>query len=110
MYIKNIVKKQREFYLEQKTLTYSFRKEALNTLRKGMMKYQTELESAMKQDLGKSALESYMSEIGIVLRDISYIGKRLKRYMKNKRVGTSILDFPAIRYFRWYVLYWCPGG
>lgn len=95
MEIKNIIELQRNYYQTKTTLTYSFRMEALNKLYDGILKHQKSLEEAMKLDLGKSGVESYMSEIGITLREIRFMKRHLRRYMKNINVGTSLLDFPA---------------
>ena len=92
---KEIVQKQREFFKNQQTITYEFRYDALSKLRKSILTYETELSEALFKDLGKNKAESFFAEIGQVLKEISYIQKRLKKLMKNKKVKSSFIDFPS---------------
>ena len=49
----------------------------------------------LKNDLNKSQFESYMSEIGMVLSDLNYAKKKVRRWTKDKRVLTPISQFHA---------------
>ena len=60
-----LVKAQREFFRTGKTLDVSFRIQALERLEKSILKYEGELSEALREDLGKSGMESYMCEIGL---------------------------------------------
>ncbi|XMB72616.1 aldehyde dehydrogenase [Mycoplasmatota bacterium WC30] len=95
MEISNLVKLQREYYFTNETLDISFRKIQLNKLRNAINKYEIELKEALFLDLGKNASESYFAEIGITLKELTYMEKNLKKLMKNKTVKTSLSDFPA---------------
>lgn len=95
MKIKDLVIKQREFYLTNTTLSYDFRINALKKLKDAIILYEEKLKDALKADLGKSSYEAFLTEIGVTLKEISYISKNLKKYMKNKKVKTSLVDFPA---------------
>lgn len=95
MEINNLVKKQKEYFNSLETLSYEFRKNALLSLKKAIISNQLEIEEALFKDLGKNKVESYMAEIGIVLKEISFMLKHLKKFMKSKRVKTSLTDFPA---------------
>ncbi len=95
MKINDLVKKQKEYFNSLETLSYEFRKNALLSLRKAIISNQLEIEEALFKDLGKSKVESYMAEIGIVLKEISFMLKHLRKFMKQKRVRTSLTDFPA---------------
>lgn len=95
MDIKQLVQDQRTYLKTYETLEYEFRKKNLIKLRKAILKYQPELLEALKQDLGKNEDESYMTEIGIVLNELSYNEKHLKKLMKPKKVKTQLSDFPA---------------
>lgn len=98
MDIKNIVKNQRAYFKSNKTLSYEFRKESLKKLRRAIYKYQDELFLALEKDLGKSNEESYMTEVGFVLKELTYMEKHLKKLMKPKKVRTGLTDFPASSY------------
>mgnify|MGYP002640915946 CR=1 FL=1 len=96
----NIVKKQRLFFESHQTLSYEYRKTNLDKLRNVILLHIDDLSKALKLDLGKSAHESYLTEIGVVLKELTYMQKHLKRLMKPKKVKTHITDFPAksVRY------------
>jgi aldehyde dehydrogenase (NAD+) len=86
---------QREYFKDKKTLSYQSRKDALKKLREAIYKYEEELYIALEKDLGKSTHEAYMTEIGVVLKDLTYFEKHLKKMMKEKKVKTHLVDFPA---------------
>ena len=56
----------------------SKRIEALKKLKQAIKQYETDLEVALKQDLGKSAFEAYTSEIGFIYASIDYTIKILR--------------------------------
>ncbi|MBI9008767.1 MAG: aldehyde dehydrogenase [Tenericutes bacterium] len=98
MEISNLIKMQRMFYFTNETLDISFRRKQLKKLKETIKFYEDDLKEALLLDLGKSGAESYLTEIGITLKEISFMEKHLKKLMKNRRVGTSIKDFPAKSY------------
>lgn len=61
---------------------------------------ESEICAALKNDLGKSATESFMCEIGIVYGEISYMIKHAKRLAKDKRVHTPLAQFAAKSYIK----------
>lgn len=99
--IDNLVKKQREFFKTGATLPKEFREQQLNTLKKAVLAYDKKIEQALYQDLKKSAMESYTTEIAVVLEEISYLQKNLASLMKPKAVDSSVVHFPA----KSYILY-----
>ncbi len=94
-HIIDIVQQQRSYFNSSATKLYPFRIQQLKNLKKAIQKYEIELGKALKQDLGKCDFESYVTEIGFVLHDISYTVKKLKNWMKPKRVKTPVLIQPA---------------
>lgn len=70
----------------------------LKSLRENIKELQHEICDALKADLNKSETESYMSEIGLVLGEISYMLKRIKTFAKAKTVYTPIAHFPSKSY------------
>jgi len=97
-----IVLKQREYFRNQNTISYDFRYKALSSLRSSILKHEEELSEALFKDLGKNQAESFFTEIGQVLKELTYIQKRLKKLMKNRRVKSSIIDFPSKSYISPY--------
>ena len=89
---------QRQFFNTHKTLSYKYRIDKLKSLKNSIIKNKDKIEEALFLDLGKSATESYMCEIGLTLSGISQLIKNLKRLMKKKRVKTPIAQFPSKSY------------
>lgn len=95
MKIENVIKNQRTYFEAQETKSYKFRMDNLKKLRETIKSYEVKLMEAMKKDLGKSYSESYMTEIGIVYKEISYMERKLKSLMKKQKVKTPFSDFPS---------------
>lgn len=91
--IQDIVKKQREYFNKGITLNYDFRLKSLKKLKNSIKKHENDIKNALFQDLGKSSTESYMSEIGMVLTELSYAIKHLKGWMKSRKVRTPLAQF-----------------
>lgn len=98
MYFEADLIDQKSFFNEGKTLDYKYRKIALLKLKKEIINKQSEIEKALYEDLGKSKTESYMTEIGMVLEDLTYQIKHLKGFMKVKKCKTPLAQFKATSY------------
>ena len=85
-----LVEKQRNYFNANITKSYEFRLKALNKLEKLIYEYEEDLYEAFKQDLAKSKMETYESEIGYVLASLKEAKKKLKKWQKPKRVGNPI--------------------
>lgn len=90
-----IVEKQRAYFLAQHTKTYAFRRDALLRLRRAIESNQENILEALRLDLNKPAIEGYMVEYAMVIDEINYILRHLRRWMKPKKVPTSLIHFPA---------------
>ncbi len=95
MEIEELIKKQKEFFNTNKTKDINFRKDALRELKETILKYEKDIEIAIRKDLNKSGSESYMVEIGICLSEISYMLKHIGKWSKGRRVLTPISQFHA---------------
>ncbi len=93
-----IIEKQRTFYKTGKTIPIEFRIKMLKRLKAAMLVREEELHEALKEDLGKSAMEAYMCETGMVLEELTYMIHHTKRFAKNKRVATPLAQFAAKSY------------
>ncbi len=96
--ITSIVKKQRLFFNSGKTLDVNFRLKALKKLKKAINKQETKLYEALKKDLNKPKFESFVGEIGFVVKEIDFVLKYLKEWAKPKKVPTDLVNFPAESY------------
>lgn len=93
-----ILQLQREYFLTGETKSVKFRKKQLELLKQTILANEKKIYEALKEDLGKSEIESYMCEVALVVNEIKYILKHLKSFAKKKKVPTSIVNFPASSY------------
>lgn len=96
--IANLLEKQRTYYHSGATLPIKFRIEQLKKLYNAVKLYQTEINDALKEDLGKSHYEGFMCESGFVLTEISYMIKHIKKFAKRKTVHTPLAQFHSHSY------------
>ncbi len=95
MNIEQIVGTQRKFFATNKTFDIKFRLEALDKLKASVKKHETDLLEAIHKDLGKSATESYMCEVGLLLEKITYTRKHLRSWARTRRKCTPLTNFHA---------------
>ena len=93
--ITNSVNEQREFFRSNTTKSIKFRLEQLVKLKKLIKKRQFDIERALWNDLHKAPEEVYFTEISIVLQEINYHIKNLKKWAKPQRVKTPIHILPS---------------
>ena len=93
-----ILEKQKEFFLTGETKNIAFRKKQLQNLKKAILDNEQNIYNALKIDLGKTEIESYMCEFALVINEIDYMLKHIKSFSKPKRVHTEIANFPAKSY------------
>lgn len=98
MKIEKILELQRDYFDSGATLPVAFRIQMLKRLHATIKKYETEIEEALKADLGKSEFEGFMCEVGLVLTEISYMIKHTKKFAAKKRVPTPLAQFAASSY------------
>ena len=96
--IDKILENQRKYFQSGATLPVSFRIAMLKKLAVTIKKYENEIILALKKDLGKSASESYMCEIGMALSEISYMLRHVKRFAAKQYVHTPLAQFAAVSY------------
>lgn len=83
--IQNLLERQRAYYRSGATVSVKFRIEQLKKLYSAVKKYQNEINDALTADLGKSRYEGFMCESGLVLTEISYMIKHVRKFAKRKR-------------------------
>ncbi|RUN28053.1 aldehyde dehydrogenase, partial [Staphylococcus epidermidis] len=77
-----------------------FRKQQLKLLSKNIKNHENELLDALYKDLGKSKVEAYATEIGILLKSIKLMRKELKNWSKTKQTDTPLYLFPTKSYIK----------
>ena len=94
----SIHSQQKDFFASKKTQIIRDRKAALKKLKSELRKRISEIENALTLDLGKSASESYLTEIGMVLSEIDYFLRNLSHLAKPTSVTSSWINFPSKDY------------
>ena len=95
MDIQALVAAQRAYYRSGATLRLADRRAALDRLRRAILERESKINSALAADLNKSAPETYMCEIGMTLSELTFVEKRLPRWMRDRRHLTPLAQFHA---------------
>lgn len=90
-----LVQTQKDYFNTGITKTYQHRIDALKALKKAIIDFEPEIYKALYEDLSKSQSEVFLTELGLVLSEISEAIKHLKHWMKPKRVKTPLVLFKA---------------
>lgn len=88
------VAKQRRYFESGATRSYEFRIQQLKKLKSALVKYQTDIQEALKADIGRPEFEAYI-EISTAYEDLKHTIKHLKSWMKPKRVATTLWAQPG---------------
>lgn len=88
-----LLEQQRRYFHSGKTLPIDYRKEQLRKLYRSVRNHEVDIAKALFTDLGKSFAESYATETGMVLTEISHTLKHLSHWAKPRRVKTPLTHF-----------------
>lgn len=96
--IRNTVASQREFAKTQPLSDVSKRIEVLKKLKQVINENHDNICHALKEDLGKSEFESFLSEIDFTLHEINLAVKKLNKWSTPVKVKSSLTFFPVKSY------------
>lgn len=88
--VKEIVNRQREYFGTGATKPVDFRLEKLRLLKQVIRTYEDKIEAALWEDLHKSAYESYLTEISIVLQELEDHIRHLRHWARPLKVSTPL--------------------
>lgn len=91
--LENLLHTQRDFFRTGKTRPLAFRTHYLEKLREVLIARETSIMGALKEDLGKSNFDAYLTEIGVILSEIRFILKNIHRWAKPKKVPSPLFTF-----------------
>ena len=94
------LKAQKEYFATGATLPLAFRRQALQKLLKALEEREKEFTDALTRDLGKSAREGYMCEVGLVKSEIRHMLNHLSRYGRERRVPTPLAQYVSRSYVK----------
>lgn len=83
-----IVEKQREFFDAGNTASVDTRIAYLKKIKSYLLENESVIAEALKADLGKSPYESYLCEIAVVVAEVNYMLKNIRKLTKKKTVPT----------------------
>ena len=98
MTIHELVELQRRAFYAVNPRSIESRLDQLERLYKTIVQWEDRICLALQMDLGKSHEEAYMTEIGIVLSEISCCLRRLPRWARQKRQPLPLSLFPGKSY------------
>ena len=98
MDIHEIVESEKHFFRTGVTRGVDFRIDMLKKFRKAITENDELISAALKADLNKQPFESYMCETGLLLEEINFHIKRLKKWSKTRRVKSGIGQLPGRSY------------
>lgn len=98
MDIHEIVESEKHFFRTGVTRGVDFRIDMLKKFRKAIIENDELISAALKADLNKQPFESYMCETWLLLEEINFHIKRLKKWSKTRRVKSGIGQLPGKSY------------
>lgn len=98
MDIQQVCQAQRAYFRTGETLDARFRLDALRNLRAEIIRRERDIAQALREDLGKSAFEGYMTEIGMALDELAYMIRHAGRFARPRRVPTPLAQFAGRSY------------
>ncbi len=87
-----------QYFQSGATRSYDFRIKQLKLLKQALLKNEKAIYEALQADLGKSAEESWVTEVGFTIGEINFALKNLARWMKPQKVSTNLMNLPSRSY------------
>ena len=94
----DLIGRQKEYFAAGHTRSLAFREQMLRRFMRGIQEKEANITKALGEDFGKPAFETYATEIGILLTEIRFTLRNLKKWIKPKSVKGSLFNFPSRNY------------
>ncbi len=95
MDVNELIRKQKAYFATGMTMDVNRRIHALKKLYHAVKTNERKISAALQADLGKSSMEAYMCETGLVLSELSFMISHCRRYAADRRVPTNLPNFHA---------------
>jgi len=89
------LQEQRDYFNKGITKNLSECMDALKRLKASVKRHTEDIASALWEDLHKSAYESYLTETGIVLRELKMLINNLKSWARTENVSSPVFLWPS---------------
>src|SRR5262245_29889287 len=86
--IRSLIDSQRAYFHTGATREPEFRRAQLLRLRDAVKRDEAKIIAALRADMGKPELESYVGELAFIYEEIRFANRRMKKWMKPIRVPT----------------------
>ncbi len=94
--IQHIVDAQRAFFRSGTTLDIKWRLCQLRRLRDAVIAHEKEFEEVLHADLGRSATEAYLCDIGPIVVEINEMLRGLRRWARPEKHFSGLMCFPSL--------------
>jgi aldehyde dehydrogenase (NAD+) len=94
--IQSIVEAQRAFFRTGETLDVKWRINQLKRLRSAVRDHSQEMEQALADDLGRSAVEAYLCDVLPIITEIDETIRGLRRWARPECHYSGLMCFPSI--------------
>lgn len=94
--IKTIVEKQRAFFRTGETLDVKWRIAQLKKLKSAVKSHAEEMEQALAEDLGRSAVEAYLCDVLPIITEIDETIHGLRRWARPECHYSGLMCFPSM--------------
>lgn len=92
MNFQELQQKQKDFFSTNTTKDITFRKEMLKKIKTVLEQNTEKMYEAIADDFGKSAFETYTTEISFIIKEIDFFLKNLTALAKPKKVRTNLAN------------------
>jgi len=82
---------QRKYFEKGATKNVKERISQLQKFKQSMIKFESDIYQALKDDLGKCSFDGYTTEVGFVLNEIDYMIKSIEKLSKPRKVKTPLM-------------------
>ena len=93
--IKTLVEKERAYFNTGALLNINTRIDLLKKIKTNLFKYQEEIKEAFIKDYNKSTFDVISTEFLSVISEIDYMVKHIKKFSKDKKVRSNLVNFPS---------------
>lgn len=94
--IQQIVARQRSYFQSGATMSVAWRIGQLKRLKEGVLAYEQQFAQALHDDLGRSAVEAYLCDIGPCVVEINEMIRGLRRWARPETHFSGLMCFPSI--------------
>ena len=98
MEISKIVENQRNYFLKQNTKDLEKRLSILKQIKQKILEYKEEILTAFLKDFNKCEFDVISTEISMIIMEIDYFLKNLKKLTKVKKVKNNLINIPSKSY------------